>query len=342
MNNRLSLTLEGFYNTSTEMLINRTATVPVTVGGTVAAENWAKQNSFGYEIGLGWSDHVGKDFSYGVDARFTWYDMKWKQGNFNAIESMMPWNVRNGTSNDIGMWGYDVLGMFHDQAEIDAYVNKNHITMVAIDDDNRVNAADFKPGMLYYRDVRGAMQPDGTFAGPDGIINENDQVQLSKKQSNHYGFGVTLRAGYKGFSLNAVIAGSFGGWNEIDGGARKAMKEKITTNYQSVPALWANIYDPVLNPGGTLPNPYYSAVSLAPTSTFWRVSALQMALSNINLSYSIPKRFVERARMNSARIVLTALNPFILFNPYDYKAPDGAYDVYPNLRTYSLGVNLGF
>ena len=42
--------------------------------------------------------------------------------------------------------------------------------------------------MLIYKDIRGAEQTDGTYAGPDGVVSyENDQVRLSNR-SNPYGF----------------------------------------------------------------------------------------------------------------------------------------------------------
>ena len=81
--------------------------------------------------------------------------------------------------------------MFRSQDEINAYVTKNNITSVFGEP-----VANLRPGMLYYRDVRGALQPDGSFAGPDGKIDDNDQIRLSKKASNLYGFGFTLRAGF--------------------------------------------------------------------------------------------------------------------------------------------------
>jgi TonB-linked SusC/RagA family outer membrane protein len=344
LNNRLSANVEGFYNIGTQMLVERVDAVPLTVGGSIAAENFAEMDLYGYEVGLGWSDRIGKDFTYGIDARFTWYDNKWKKGDFNEIESMLPWNARNGSSSDVGAWGYDALGMFKDQADIDAYVNKYGITQVAFGDDadDHVLAKDFKPGMLYYRDVRGALQADGTFAGPDGIINENDQVQLAKKAENHYGLGFTIKAGYKGLSLDVVLAGSFGGWAEIDGDAREKTDNKISNAYYSRPVIWNNIYDPVLNPTGTMPNPHWQAVSLSPRSNFWKVNAFRMGMRNVNLNYTIPKKLVSLAHLSSARVAFTVLNPLFLFNPYSYKTPEGAYDAYPNLRTYSLGVNLVF
>src|SRR5690606_1696251 len=126
--------------------------------------------------------------------------------NFNDIDILYPWKARPNQSEDIGIWGYDYLGMFKNQEEIDAYIQKYNITSV-----HETAAADLRPGMLYYRDVRGPLQADGTFAAPDGIIDENDQIQIAKKESNPYGLGFTLKASYKGFSFDCVIGGSFGG-----------------------------------------------------------------------------------------------------------------------------------
>ncbi len=337
MNNRLALTVEGYYNKGTNMLMENTAAVPLTVGGSIAAENFGKMNFFGYEISLGWHDRVGKDFSYGVDARFSWSDNKWLKGNFNEIDSYSPWKKRNGASDDNGIWGYDYEGMFKDQADVDAYVSKYGITEVF-----GTLAKDLKPGSFSYRDVRGALQGDGTFAAPDGKINENDQIQLAKKANNHYGFGFTFKANYKGIGFDCVIGGSFGGFAEIDGNARKKLNTSISRGFQNRPTFWSNIYDPLLNPEGKYPNPNFEGVNMTPTSTFWQVPAFRLGMRNLNLNYTIPKRLVEKARLASARIALTALNPFILYNPYDYKAPDGSYETYPNLKTYSLGLNLGF
>ncbi|GAA0540572.1 TonB-dependent receptor [Chitinophaga japonensis] len=335
LDSRLSLTLEGFYNKATNMLMERTATVPLTVGGTLAAENWGKMDFYGYEIAVGWNDRIGNDFNYGIDLRFTWYDNKWKQGNFAETDKYYPWNKQAGKSDDIGVWGHDYLGMFKTQADVDAYVKEYGITSVF-----GTEAEDLRPGMLYYRDVRGALQPDGTFAGPDGIIDDNDQIQLAKKENNHYGFGVTLKAGYKGIGFDCVIGGSFGGWSEIDTKSRDRIETSINRAFQSRPVYWEDIYDPELNPGGKYPNPYWEDINLGPTSEFWRVSAFRMGIRNANLNYSLPKRVTERLRISNARFSLTMLNPLYFFNPFDYKAPEGAYDEFPNLRTYSFGVNL--
>lgn len=331
LDSRLSTTLEGFYNKGTNMLIELTAAVPITVGGSIASQNYAAVDFFGYEIGLGWHDDIGSDFSYGIDTRFTWYDNRVHKGNFNDADLLYPWNRRPGESSDNGTWGYDYLGMFKTQADIDNYVQQYNITEV-----DGIPVEDLKPGMLYYRDVRGSLQPDGSFAGPDGIIDDNDRVQLAKKSSSHYGFGITLRAAYKGFSLDAVIAGSFGGWSEIDG--RSKMESNIDNLYQNVPAYWNDIYDPDLNPDGKYPNPNFDHNTWL--SDFWKVSSFRMRMRNINLNYALPQRVANSMRVRNARLVLTCINPMNFFNPYDYRDSEGGWDVYPVIRTVSLGVNV--
>ncbi|MFV8326641.1 SusC/RagA family TonB-linked outer membrane protein [Flavobacterium sp. ZS1P14] len=338
LNNRLSLGIDSFYNIGTDILMERTGNVPFTVGGTVASENFGKADFFGYEFEAGWNDKIGQDFNYGIDVRFGWSDNKMIQGNFNAADILLPWNARPGQSTDNGVWGYDYLGMFKTQDEVTAYVNDNHIVSVF-----GTTAANLRPGTLYYRDVRGAYLGNGQFAAPDGIIDVNDQVQLAKRKSPKYGAGTTLKLGYKGFSLNAVVGASFGGgFSEIDSATRKPLKSSINTNTVNRPVIWNNIYDPILNPEGTMPNPAFEAINLTPTSTFWQVNAFRMECRNISLAYAFSEKALNAMHLSTCKLNLIALNPFNLYNPFSYKNPNGAYDVYPTLRTISLGVNVGF
>lgn len=333
LNNRLSATVELFYNKATNMLLERTANVPVTVGGSIASQNYGEMNFFGYELAIGWNGTIGKNFTYGIDTRFSWSDNKVIRGDYNTFSLLSPWNARPGRSQDIGKWGYDYLGMFTTQAEIDGYVSKYNIVSVF-----GTAAADLKPGMLYYADVRGALQPDGTFAGPDGIIDNNDQIQLKGRASNHYSFGTTLRAGFKGINFECVIAGSFGGWSEMD--ARSLLQTNISNLNANGPGYWGDVYDPSLNPTGRYPNPYWDDISLSPVSDFWSVNSLRMRIVNASLSYSLPKRITDLVKISNARFILSVLNPVNLYNPFDYKDPDSGWDNYPVLRTISLGVNV--
>ncbi len=337
LDNRLAFSAESYYNIGTNLLLNRTANVPFTVGGTVAAENYGSIDSFGYEFSLGWNDKIGKDASYGIDMRFGWSGNKVVKADFNAEDILKPWNPKPGQSSDNGVWGYDYLGMFKTQADVDAYVSQYGIKSVF-----GTLAANLKPGMLYYSDVRGQYLGNGEFGAPDGVIDVNDQVQLAKKSSNKYGLGTTLRFAYKSFSLNAVVNASFGGgWSEISSTARKSLKTKIPQIVDNTVSIWNDIYDADLNPNGTMPNPAFESINSV-VSQFWSVNPFRIECRNINLSYALPERALKALNMNSCKLNLVALNPFTLYNPYSFQEPNGSFLDYPTLRTISLGLNVGF
>jgi TonB-linked SusC/RagA family outer membrane protein len=338
LNSRLSFGVDSFYNIGTDILMERTGNVSFTVGGTVASENFGKADFFGYEFELGWNDKIAKKVSYGIDVRFGWSDNKIIQSNFNAADILLPWNAKPGQSSDNGQWGYDYLGMFQSQQDVTDYVTKYNIKSVF-----GTLASALRPGTLYYRDVRGSYLGNGQFADPDGIIDVNDQIQLSKRRSTKYGASTTLKLGYKGLSINAVVGASFGGgWSEIDSNARKPLKATISSNTVNKPAIWDNIYDPALNPTGTMPNPYFTAINMDPTSAFWRVDSFSLTCRNITIAYTLPEKALNAMNLSSCKVNLVGLNPITLYNPYSYKNASGAYDVYPTLRTISLGLNLGF
>ncbi len=331
LNDRLSSTIDAYYNHGYDILIERIGSVPPTVGGSVASQNYGKVDYFGYEFSLGWNDKVG-DFTYGINTRLSWSDDRVYRMNYNETDMLYPWRASYNRSSDLGQWGYDYLGMFRTQDEINAYVAEYGITQML-----NVNAADLKPGMLYYRDVRGPLQADGTFAAPDGIVDSNDQIQLNDRASAHYGYGVTLKAGYKNFSLDVVIAGSFGGWNEIT--ERDALNSDIRRNYTSLPVIWGNVYDPVLNPSGTMPNPAWQDTYNV-SSNFWKTSNFTMRITSFNLNYSLPKSITSALKINRANVFFSGLNPVYLANPFSYKDPTASWNAYPNLKTYSFGINL--
>jgi len=349
LNNRLSVLAETFYNIGTDLPINLNEGVPFTVGGATAASNSGRADTWGKEMSIGWSDTVGKDFNYSVTINMGWYNNNVFDGNFSNEDYWYPWQRNKPGSSDIGTWGYDYQGMFKSQADIDRYIADTGVTKVF-----NVDAANLKPGMLYYRDVRGKWDPDTrTFEPKDGIINEFDRIQLKKPAKGPQGLSSAFRFGYKGFSLNTVLSVNWGGYREVGSAKSTFGTDGIGTNYQNRPAFWANMFDPLTNPNGTIPNLSNSINGNAGdseggintvSSKFWQVSSFSLAMRNINLSYSLPKSLIEKVGISSFKLNLVAINPFILFNPYkDYDlSPYGSYDSYPTLKTYSLGLNIGF
>jgi hypothetical protein len=283
---------------------------------------------FGYEVSANWRDNVNKNWSYYVTANFSWADNKLlvtdvPKGDIGTFKDP------TGKSSDMGYYGYKYLGMFRTQADIDAYVAKYNITTML-----GYSVAQLRPGMLYYADVRGKLDAaTGKYLGPDGIIDVNDQDFLNKKAENHYSLGFNWGVAYKTLSLSVVMGINWGGIGSVEGAAKK--KAEV---YSNRPAFWANHWTPT-NVDAFYPSPYYTSTYDLSTDFWWR-SSTSFRVNSLNLSYSLPGNISRKGGFNVARIYITALNPINFYNPYDYKDnANGSYDVFPQLRSFNLGLN---
>jgi len=233
----------------------------------------------------------------------------------------------SGRSSDRGVLGYKSLGIFRTQAEVDDFMSKNP--------NYRAFGDVPKPGMIKYQDVRGPKDANGQFTAPDGIITENvDYDYLTPKSSNHYGLGFNFGGNYKTLSLSVVMGLSWGGQASIESAAVKR-----ATSVSNRPDFWADHWTPE-NTNAKYPNPYYTN-NYDRTTDFWFVNSFSFRMTNFNLSYGLPEQWANKAGLKSAKIFLVGTNPINFYNPYGYKDNSSSFDVYPQLRTFSLGLNIG-
>lgn len=119
----------------------------------------------------------------------------------------------------------------------------------------------------------------------------------------------------------------------------------------STQSMWAqpiylnDMFDPLENPNGKYPNvALYDAIG-GTSSDFFTISSFRMFVRTLSLGYALPTSWAKKAHMESARLFLSGNNLWDFFNPYPnkyrnmYDAPNAGY---PTLRTWALGVNIGF
>ncbi|MCF2501876.1 TonB-dependent receptor [Dyadobacter sp. CY107] len=324
LNSRLTTGFDFFHDHGYNLLTTLSSSVPLTIGSVMPSENYETINSFGFEFSTGWSSKIGKSIDYNINGFLAWND------NRNMLVDVAPtnigtWQDPTGLSGDRGIMGYHYLGMFRSQGEVDQFLEQNN--------DYTIFGRAPMPGMLYYKDIRGPRQTDGSYEAPDGKITEDDMDYLTNKENNHYNFGFSFGIGYKGFKLDVVTAGSFGGQGMVDGDARKKAAVDV-----SRPVFWADHYTPE-NPNAAYPDPYYDD-TYSVASSFWFRDAFVFRMRSMNLSYSIGQNISKRLGVSGLKIIGVAMNPFNFYNPYDYKGSVGAYNVYPLMKTWSLGLNL--
>ena len=98
------------------------------------------------------------------------------------------------------------------------------------------------------------------------------------------------------------------------------------------------------NHDATYPNLNYQSIN-AVTSSFWRISAASVRLTRLTLAYTIPSKWTKKAAIKSARVNITGQNLINFYNPYPDKFMSpmaGSFGTYPNLRSWTIGINLSF
>lgn len=327
-NNRLSISTDAYIDYRSNMLSNLSSSPSILIGASLPSENFGKANTFGYELSATWKDNINKDWNYKITANYSWSDNK--QIVIDQAKGL------NGTyldglnkSSDMGFLGYKSLGILRSQAEVNALLAKSP--------NYKILGQAPMPGMLYFQDIRGPKDASGNYTAPDGTITSDDQDYLTPKQSNHYGLGFNMSLSYKKLSLNVVTGMSWGGISSVESAARK-----VGNNiWQNRPAFWADHWTPD-NPNAAYPSPYYAA-TYDVASDFWFRSSFTFRVTSLNLSYSLPQAIGKKFGFSNARVYMVGTNPFNLYNPFDYKDNvNGSYDVFPQLKTLTFGLNVNF
>jgi TonB-linked SusC/RagA family outer membrane protein len=366
MNNRLSITLEGYYDKAREvfMAITSSPDYPTTVGATAAPSNFGKVDNYGAELSIGWRDRIGPDFKYHVSVNTEFSDNKilkypWVDASTRGLEDKVP----NGR-DDRGIWGYECIGMFRSYQQVAEYFAEKGLTTYM-----GKTQADVHPGMLIYNDVRGSQKSDGSYYEPGdpndpegNVINANDKIKISNRSRNIYGFTLNFGADYKGLSFSAQLGASWGSYTMLPTEAISNKSIVSTTSgydvmqYTNLPSFWSGnmfVYEDVVDAQGNVvaeqnrdakyPNLRFADVNSV-NSTFWRVNNANVMLRNFTLAYALPKNLVSKLGIESCRINLTGQNLLEFYNPYQDKfmSPNSPYSTYPTLRKITMGINVSF
>lgn len=347
---RLSVTFDAYREWNREMLMNIKEDVPATVGTQSASTNLGEMDSWGYELSLNWRDRIGKDIKYHVGINTGYSDNKVL--NMDWETDYIYRQITQGHRTDIGLWGMQCIGMFRSFQDIEEYFTQYNIsTYMGMTKDQ------VRPGMLIYKDVRGQYDATtGTYAGPDGIVDrDNDQVQLGHR-ANTYGFTINGGLEWKSLSFSFQFNANWGGYTTLPAAAI-GVASGSNIEFYNFPSFWnpdnVFVYQDIYDGSGNLvqaqnrdayyPNLAYSINSTA--SSFWRISNARVTLNRVTLAYTLPSQWLKPIGIQSCRVNITGQNLINFYNPYPESFTNpmaGAYGAYPNLRKWTVGINLSF
>lgn len=315
LNNRLDIELDYYNRTTKNAVFSRT--LPFS-SVSLLMNNGEIQNR-GLEVSLNWNDKIGKDFSYNIGLNMS--TLKNKVTYLDGLQSI----VTSGDYNTIrrvgetvdSYYGYEVAGVYQNQAEID-----NDPTVASV-------ASSLKPGDFKYRDLDG-----------DGKLTDADRTVLGSPIPKFF-LGGNIGFAYKAFDFSTSFQGSFG--HKILNLKRLNRQKQTDINYDLnlVENRWTG-------EGST--NKYPSAAGMVNTwnykfNSFFVENANTFTIQNIQLGYTIPNLTIAGGNKSALRLSVTAERPFNFFsyNGFTTDISNGIdNEIYPLAATYSFGVKLTY
>lgn len=307
-----------WYDRETNNILEQLPLSSLYGGLTPPYQNVGKVRNQGWEISAVYKDRAGA-FNWSVGGNLTdnTNTVVYFQGNPAVIQSIANNSIiKQGLPID-AIFGYKADGTFKSQDDITKWAKQ------------KLSGTN-KPGDLKYDDV-----------DKNGVINGNDRVFLGSVIPKYtYGFNGAI--GYKGIVLSALFQGIAG----------------VSRYYSN---LW---YTSAVRPGREINSYFLNAWSAAhpnsniprlttdnnsdntQASSFWVQNGSFLRLKNLQVAYTLPLKWVERAGITRLQVYANAQNPFT-WTKYNGLDPEtGDYTDYqiedPNVRVLTFGLNLSF
>lgn len=316
---RLSGSLD-FYNKLTKnILINLPAPA---VNGTVGIPpmNSAQVQNRGVEVALNWKDQIG-NIEYAAGTNFTYNRnkvVKFKGNEYSLSGTSM---IKEGLPiNTQYLWIVDRIV----QTEKDVQLVQDMIANAPVG----VNPFPFgKPelGDFLYRDLNN-----------DGIVNDEDRMNVGHGSNPQFFYSFTLGANYKGFDVSAFFDGVGG------------IKTYFQNDYYDPSLTWSNIINREIADGrwyeGRTTPAAYPRVLLNDAknlrqSDFWLSDMSYLKIRNIQIGYTVSSALLAKLHISKLRVYATLENYFT-FTRYKGLDPEVDGIGYPNVRQAVFGLNV--
>jgi TonB-dependent starch-binding outer membrane protein SusC len=295
-----------FHNLREDILWWRNASVPTSTGLTLPRENIGEVINQGFEFLLTWRDRTG-DFSYSASVNGGYQKNKIKF--WDETPNIPAYQQSTGHPMNTGLY-YRAIGIFEDQAAVDAYPSWPGA----------------RPGDIIFEDVNN-----------DGTIDGLDRVREYRNNIPRFQGGLNINLGWNQFDMAILFQGAAGAVQYVD--TESGEIGNFLTFYAE--DRWTPD-----NPTGSQPRTWNRDEEYWANhgNTFFLRSTDYVRLKNLELGYSIPASFTSRIGIEGFRIYFNGLNlvTFDKFKVYDPESSSNSGQYYPQARTINAGVTLTF
>lgn len=325
LNSRLSVNFDYFMEKRTGILITPEST-PNIIATSLPNLNIGKVDNHGYEIAVEWSDNIGKDFNYYINANASFARNKiiYKDEVPKQFGYMNETGGSTGRQTDV----YKYIRLYQYSDFIQGPNGELTLKPELPQPYQKVY-----PGDAMYADLNG-----------DKIVDGNDKCVAGYADRPEYTFGLNLGCNWKGFSLSMQWAGSTNVSRMYD------IEYRIPFTNAGKRGLLTYFYDGCWTPenqqGAIYPRPSEESESWnSEPSTLWLQDASYLRLKSLNIGYTITdKPFLKKLGISSLGFTFSGYN-LLTFSPLKYLDPESKPDRfgdYPLIKLYSFGLNLNF
>ena len=321
----LGVELDYFYTYTSDIIEQLAGNYPPSLASFHPSHaNSGAVDNRGFEITLKHNNRINNDWRYNVRGSFSFARNKVLQrartDNYPNYRAQVGVPLR-------ARYGYEALGLFQTQEEIDQYPG--------------APSGFIRLGDLKYRD----------FNGDGRISSDHDYVKIGHGDIPEINFNFAADVSYKNFYLSMVWQGVSRCDYELSGIYDTGVTSS-TIHTAAFSGGFGNTPKYLVEGAWTPENtnakyPRLSAVSNgnnAWRSTWWVVNGQYLRLKNLNIGYNVPDEVLQRLPFSRVNVYLAGANLITLshFKYIDPESPSVSMGYYPQQKTYSVGVNITF
>jgi TonB-linked SusC/RagA family outer membrane protein len=342
------------YSRKTTNMFTFGLTPPAVFGADRPKGNYADLTTRGWEASVTWNDRIGdgaKPFSYNV--RLTLADNISKIDKYQNPDKLISDYYEGQTLGEI--WGYETEGFFIDAADIASHAKQNP--------EMRASPTGlWFPGDIKLRDLNG----DGLINRGENKVGKSGDRRIIGNSAPRYTYGISLGANWHNFSISTFLQG-VGKQQWYPSTETEMFWGQYNRPYNNIPKFQVgNMWTPD-NVNAYFPRTMSRAASsntdrtLGVAQTKYLQNVAYLRMKNLQVGYTLPTKLINRIGMRSAKVFFSGENLFT-YSPM-YKIVKNTIDVenavptdqdlnsgttngdgynYPILKSYSLGLNIGF
>jgi TonB-linked SusC/RagA family outer membrane protein len=325
---RLTFEADYFYEKRSNMLTTPLVIVPGEYGVGLSEVNGGVMSNRGIELSIGSEYQFSNGIKVSLTGNFTHarnkliqvYETDATYDNPNRRRTGRP----NGTQFGLHALGYFTPNDFNPDGSL-----KTGVASIPL--------ANVQPGDLKYKDLSG---PDGV---PDGIIDVNDETVIGHPNGTpQIIYGITPAVSWKGIDLSMLFQGASQISLPVGGSLVQPFDQEGSASELSYKDHWTPVNTNALYPRVYASQPGHNTRF----SSWWVRDASYLKLRSMEIGYTFPTAWVNRAGMQSLRVFSSGQNLFT-WTPHmkekldpEARSSNGQY--YYQQRVLSFGLNATF